>query len=240
MVHVELDRQAYAHDLEQHLQRTLFSGDIADPEGAILLIRGALASGDQSKAVTLAAATQQLAARKPGDTEMAAAAEHARGLVEQNPYVLDQAAERYTTEPARACALEDAGNAWADQGCHDNAEARLRQAHDMYEQLGATDGMARVRSCLRRVGTRVRHWKHADRPASGWGSLTDTEHRIADLVAQGLSNHEVASRVFLSSHTVAFHLRHVFWKLGISSRVQLARMAAEEAAGKQSGPPASA
>jgi DNA-binding CsgD family transcriptional regulator len=236
MVHVELDRQAYVHDLEQHLQRTLFSGGIVDPEGAILLIRGALASGDQSKAVTLAAATRQLAACEPSDTEMAAAAEHARGLVEQNPRILDQAADRYSTERTRACALEDAGNAWAERGRHDDAEARLRQAHELYEQLGATDGMARVRSCLRRVGTQIRHWKHADRPASGWGSLTDTEHRIADLVAQGLSNHEVASRVFLSSHTVAFHLRHVFWKLGISSRVQLARMAAEEAAGKQSGP----
>jgi DNA-binding CsgD family transcriptional regulator len=236
MVHVELDRQAYVHDLEQHLQRTLFSGGIADPEGAILLIRGALASGDQSKAVTLAAATRQLAACEPSDTEMAAAAEHARGLVEQNPRILDQAADRYSTERTRACALEDAGNAWAERGRHDDAEARLRQAHELYEQLGATDGMARVRSCLRRVGTQIRHWKHADRPASGWGSLTDTEQRIADLVAQGLSNHEVASRVFLSSHTVAFHLRHVFWKLGISSRVQLARMAAEEAAAKQSGP----
>jgi len=230
MVHVELDMQAYAHDLEQHLQRTLFKGGIADPEGAILLIRGALAGGDEPKAATLAAATLQLAADQPGDTEMAAAAEHARGLVEQNPCILDQAAEWYSTERARAGALEDAGNAWADQGRHDNAEARLRQAHDLYEGLGATDGMARVRSGLRRVGIRVRHWKQADRPVSGWDSLTDTEHRIADLVAQGLSNHEVANRVFLSSHTVAFHLRHVFWKLGISSRVQLARMAAEQAA----------
>ena len=40
----------------------------------------------------------------------------------------------------------------------------------------------------------------------------------------------VAGRVFLSSHTVAFHLRHVFWKLGVTSRVQLARMAAEQTA----------
>jgi DNA-binding CsgD family transcriptional regulator len=60
--------------------------------------------------------------------------------------------------------------------------------------------------------------------------MTDTERHIADLVAQGLSNRQVASRIFLSTHTVAFHLRHVFWKLGISSRVQLARMAAERAA----------
>ncbi len=60
--------------------------------------------------------------------------------------------------------------------------------------------------------------------------MTDTERHIAGLVAQGLSNRQVASRIFLSTHTVAFHLRHVFWKLGVSSRVQLARMAAERAA----------
>ncbi len=71
---------------------------------------------------------------------------------------------------------------------------------------------------------------HADRPAYGWDSMTDTERHIAGLVAQGLSNRQVASRIFLSTHTVAFHLRHVFWKLGVSSRVQLARMAAERAA----------
>ena len=47
-------------------------------------------------------------------------------------------------------------------------------------------------------------------------------------MAQGLSHRQVANRVFLSTHTVAFHLRHIFWKLGITSRVQLARIAAEQ------------
>jgi DNA-binding NarL/FixJ family response regulator len=50
---------------------------------------------------------------------------------------------------------------------------------------------------------------------------------VVELVTDGLSNREVASQMFLSLHTVAFHLRHVFWKLGVSSRVQLARLAAE-------------
>jgi DNA-binding CsgD family transcriptional regulator len=80
----------------------------------------------------------------------------------------------------------------------------------------------------RRASTRLRHWTHADRPAFGWDSLTDAERRVADLVAQGLSNRQMANRVFLSPHTVAFHLRHIFWKLGVTSRVQLARMAAEQ------------
>ena len=75
-----------------------------------------------------------------------------------------------------------------------------------------------------------RTWAHADRPAFGWDSLTDTERRVTDLVAQGLSNRQVANRVFLSTHTVAFHLRHIFWKLGITSRVQLARIVAEQGA----------
>jgi DNA-binding CsgD family transcriptional regulator len=229
-MHTEIDVHAYVHDLENHLQLTLFGGGIADAEGAVLLVRGALAGSDQAKAARLAEATQRLAATKPGDTDMTAAADHARGLIEEDPRLLECAAGGYSADRCRACALEDAGMAWAGQGDHDAAEARLRQAHDLYERLGADDGTARVRSCLRAVGTRIRHWRNQDRPAFGWGSLTDTERRIADLVAEGLSNRQVASQVFLSSHTVAFHLRHVFWKLGVSSRVQLARMVAEQAA----------
>ena len=49
-----------------------------------------------------------------------------------------------------------------------------------------------------------------------------------ELVAQCPSNRQVAGQVFLSVHTVAYHLRHVFWKLDVSSRVQLARLAAEQ------------
>ncbi|MET0460508.1 MAG: helix-turn-helix transcriptional regulator, partial [Ilumatobacteraceae bacterium] len=54
---------------------------------------------------------------------------------------------------------------------------------------------------------------------------TETERTVAELVAEGLSNQAVASRIFLSRHTVDFHLRHIFRKLGIGSRVVLTRMA---------------
>jgi DNA-binding CsgD family transcriptional regulator len=72
----------------------------------------------------------------------------------------------------------------------------------------------------------------ADPPASsraqfGWGSLTASERSIADLVAEGLTNREVGARLFLSPHTVDAHLRHIFRKLDIRSRVELARMVAE-------------
>src|ERR1700682_6063760 len=102
-----------------------------------------------------------------------------------------------------------------------------------YRPVGSrAPGLARVRSSLRAAGIGLPHGSHADRPAFGWDSLTDAERRIADLVAQGLSNRQVANRVFLSTHTVAFHPRHIFWKLGITSRVQLARIAAEQETGQ--------
>jgi DNA-binding CsgD family transcriptional regulator len=229
-MHVELDVHSYVQDLEKHLQLTLFGGGMADPEGAVLLVRGALAGGDQARALELAKETQRLALITPGDPDMAVAADHARGLLDQDPAVLQRAARSYAAARARAGALEDAGNAWAGQGDPGRATPLLSQAYALYEELGDADDLARVRSSLRAAGTRLRHWAHADRPAFGWDSLTDTERRVTDLVAQGLSNRQVANRVFLSTHTVAFHLRHIFWKLGITSRVQLARIAAEQGA----------
>jgi DNA-binding CsgD family transcriptional regulator len=98
--------------------------------------------------------------------------------------------------------------------------------------------MARVRARLRAVGIRVRHWARSERPPLGWESLTDTERRIVGLVAQGLSNRQVASQMFLSVHTIAFHLRRVFCKLDVTSRVQLARLAAEQAGHGIDGHPA--
>jgi DNA-binding CsgD family transcriptional regulator len=55
--------------------------------------------------------------------------------------------------------------------------------------------------------------------------LTSAELAVARLVAEGMTNREVAERLFLSPHTVNSHLRHVFTKLGINSRVELARLA---------------
>ena len=63
-------------------------------------------------------------------------------------------------------------------------------------------------------------------PTFGWESLTGTEHSVIELVAQGLTNREAAERLFLSHHTVGYHLRSIFWKLGVHSRVELARLVA--------------
>ena len=57
--------------------------------------------------------------------------------------------------------------------------------------------------------------------------MTDSELTVARLVARGLTNREVAERLFVSPHTVSSHLRSIFVKLEISSRLVLARIAAE-------------
>ena len=58
----------------------------------------------------------------------------------------------------------------------------------------------------------------------GWESLTETERGIAGLVSEGRTNRQIAQATFLSPHTVGYHLRHIFYKLGVSSRVELTRV----------------
>jgi DNA-binding CsgD family transcriptional regulator len=60
------------------------------------------------------------------------------------------------------------------------------------------------------------------RPSFGWESLTEAELRVVGLTAEGLTNREIAERLFVSRRTVATHLEHVFQKLGFSTRVRLA------------------
>jgi DNA-binding CsgD family transcriptional regulator len=64
------------------------------------------------------------------------------------------------------------------------------------------------------------------RPSTGWESLTPAELNVVKLVSEGLPNKDIAARLFVSSRTVQAHLSHVYSKLGLTSRVQLAQEAA--------------
>jgi DNA-binding CsgD family transcriptional regulator len=64
------------------------------------------------------------------------------------------------------------------------------------------------------------------RPSGGWEALTPTELRVVELVAEGLTNPQVAERMFISRATVKAHLGHIFHKLDVSSRSELAAAAA--------------
>jgi DNA-binding CsgD family transcriptional regulator len=66
-----------------------------------------------------------------------------------------------------------------------------------------------------------------DRPTFGWDSLSEAERRVADLVAHGCSNKEIGERLYMSHRTVGSHLYRIFPKLGLRSRVDLARVVIE-------------
>jgi DNA-binding CsgD family transcriptional regulator len=62
---------------------------------------------------------------------------------------------------------------------------------------------------------------------AGWIELTDTERSVAEVVARGMTNKQAARQMFVSRHTIDSHLRRIFKKLGVASRVELARMVGE-------------
>ena len=96
---------------------------------------------------------------------------------------------------------------------------------------GSKDNPARVKENRARMATALGVAADclvtAEPDTSGWAALTTAELAVARLVAEGVTNREVADRLFVSPHTVNSHLRHVFSKLGITSRVELARLAHE-------------
>jgi DNA-binding CsgD family transcriptional regulator len=63
------------------------------------------------------------------------------------------------------------------------------------------------------------------RPSSGWASLTPTEFDVVRLVGEALGNEDIAARLFVSHRTVQTHLTHVYTKLALASRLQLAQEA---------------
>jgi DNA-binding CsgD family transcriptional regulator len=92
----------------------------------------------------------------------------------------------------------------------------------LYERLEASWDLARAAAGLRALGIRPGRRGSRQRPKSGWDSLTVTEHKVVRLVAEGLSNPEIAERLFISRGTVHTHVSHILTKLGLRSRVELA------------------
>ena len=99
------------------------------------------------------------------------------------------------------------------------ARAQLRDALTTFEGLNTPLWAERARAELEATGITARK-----RNPSALDALTPQELRIAKLVAGGASNRNVASQLFLSPKTVEYHLRKVFVKLGVSSRVELANL----------------
>ncbi len=195
------------------------------PSAASGLVRLALNEGDRTRAGTVAARAARLAAASPDVGSLAAAAAHARGVLVGDLALLEFAVSRHPHTWARASAAEDAGAMLLARRAAGAARGFLDRALDEYERAGAVRDAARLRARLRDTGIRRQHGRRLQRPIEGWDSLTDTERRVAGLVAEGLTNRETGRRLFVSHHTVDFHLRHIFRKLAITSRVELASLA---------------
>jgi DNA-binding CsgD family transcriptional regulator len=97
-----------------------------------------------------------------------------------------------------------------------DARQQLNTAYEMFTRMGAQGFAERARRELAATGEKVRK-----QPVSSGDELTAQESQIARLAAEGLTNQEIGAQLFISTHTVEWHLRKVFVKLGITSRRQL-------------------
>ena len=188
------------------------------------LIRLALASGDPERAQAVAAAVTGLAERNQVPS-LTGAALRCQGLAHDDAGTLAAAVQACQPgirplELAGAC--EDAGAAYARQGDPGRARPLLEQALSIYERFDAGRDLARAEAVLRAAGIRRGRRGPRSRPKFGWASLTPAGRAVADLVADGLTNPQIGARLYISRRTVHTHLTHVFAKLDIASRAQLA------------------
>jgi DNA-binding CsgD family transcriptional regulator len=200
-----------------------FPLDIADE---VMLARIGLATQDDELAQLALHSSRRRSELNPGAASIAATAAHVRGLLEPSQADLREAVELFERTPRRlelAAALEDLGVELIATD-RESAIDVLGRTLALYTDLGAPWDARRARSRLRELGVR-RRLVTAEPETNGWAALTTSELTVARLVAEGLTNREVAERLFVSPHTVSSHLRHVFSKLGITSRVELARVA---------------
>ncbi len=91
------------------------------------------------------------------------------------------------------------------------ARATLAQALSIFDQLGAPLWAEKARRELSKIAARASQ-----------GGLTETERRIADLIAQGQTNRQIAATMFVTENTVQSYVQHIFQKLGLRSRTELA------------------
>ncbi|MGW4769188.1 helix-turn-helix transcriptional regulator [Nocardia sp. NPDC004278] len=180
--------------------------------------------GDPEAARSVAASADELVAREPTASRSGTAL-LCRGLAERDSDRLLAAAQafRQSGRPLyEAQAYENAAVLLAANGSDADARRSLDTAIAIYGRLGASWDIARTAARVRpyeiRRGVRGRR----NRPKSGWAALTDTERRVAVLVAEGRSNSGIAAQMFLSHRTVQSHVSKILAKLDMRSRREIA------------------
>jgi DNA-binding CsgD family transcriptional regulator len=196
---------------------------VSEPAAASWLVRasGKLGAHDLAKAVVASAATT--AAEHPRLGVVRAAALHAAGLLEEDSGKLLEAANLYPDQWCGASAREDLADLLATRRSERKSSIHVfESALCAYSAVDATRDASRIVNKLRDFGVR----RGTIRAVEGAGlvphGLTNTEFAVADLVSQGHTNNEVGRQLFISRHTVAFHLKKVYQKMSVASRVELA------------------
>ncbi len=213
----------------------------ADLELGPELVRRLARAGDREWAEQVAAAVGESAEHNPGVPSVTGAVLVCRGLVIGDPEVLVAAVagHRDGARPlSRALACEDAAGALAGAGRAAQARTLLHEAQQLYERLNATRGIARTGAALRALGVRRGARVPRARARHGWAALTPTELKVVRLVAEQLSNPEIAQRMYLSRRTVETHVSHALTKLGLRSRAELVADATRRASGTPARPEA--
>jgi len=119
-----------------------------------------------------------------------------------------------------AQAREYAAETFAAAGLRLESPQQPDAAQIRYAALDAVWDVAGPDARLRAYG--ILRGAHGERrrPKAGWAALTDTEQKVASLLAEGLSNPEIANRMFTSRRTIQFHVSNILAKFGLSSRVE--------------------
>jgi DNA-binding CsgD family transcriptional regulator len=191
-------------------------------------VRLATETGDLTAAGELAGHAVSLAAGSEIPHRQATAL-YCRGMLEHDTAGLLTAAERYADAGRpllSAKALEAAATGFLRGEDRDKARAAFIQAVEIYTSLGAAADVSRLQASFRAHGIRRGPTAKHRQARSGWDSLTPTETKVAALVVEGLSNPEIATKLLLSRRTVATHVSHILRKLGVNSRIDIAREAA--------------
>jgi DNA-binding CsgD family transcriptional regulator len=208
-----------------------FPVDVTDE---VHLARIALSVGDHALAGQVLTAVRRRSEINPAVKTIAAVEAQVVGLIDDRLEDLARAVALFEESPRRLAlgsALEDYGQSLARTD-RDGGVAVLGRALELYVGLGADWDARRVRARLADLGVRRRIAASRDH-GPGFASLTDAEAQIARLVSDGSTNREIADRLFLSPHTVNSHLRHIFVKLSINSRTELARLVTEHEGGRK-------
>ncbi len=208
-----------------------FEGNTEEIELESLLpnaVRLAARTGDRTTAKSLAEQAAKLAKGSEIPHRQANAL-YCGGLLDHDAGRLLTAAERYqdASRPLLAAkAYEAAAAEFLRADDRGRAREAFVQAVEAYTSIGAAADVARLRAAFRAHGIhRGPHSRHR-RAVSGWDSLTDTEVKVAGMVAEGLSNPEIAAKLMLSRRTVSTHVSHILKKLGVASRTDIARESA--------------